>query len=236
MGIAGHAGPVAVIVIAIISCTASAQEKRNCDPKAGLVDGSCYIPRTVPWWKCEDETRLTSPERGVNPEQRQRIEQLSLTLFASRIPDYGPGAPKSSRSDLISRFGPPVSTKSEEVPNDPRDPSDTARLIRTTWEYRGLQIITFGELASPDQFWVDEGEISDGRVPLPYGLRIGQSISRWKRQLGQPNCIQGRPTYESHFGDGEDNWSFNPPLYQVVLFVDDAGTVRRIRWDHPPRH
>ena len=106
MGIVGDARQVAMILIAIISCPASAQEERNCDPKAGLVDGSYYIPRTAPWWKCEDEnTHMTSPERGVTPEQQQRLEKLSLTLFASNVPDYGPNAPKTSRLDLISRFG-----------------------------------------------------------------------------------------------------------------------------------
>ena len=172
-----------MILIAIISCPASAQEERNCDPKAGLVDGSCYIPRTAPWWKCEDEnTHMTSPERGVTPEQQQRLEKLSLTLFASNVPDYGPNAPKTSRLDLISRFGQPVSVKSTEVPRDPLDRADAVLWVVTTWEYRGLRITTLGEQTSPDQFWVDEA------------------------------------------------------LYRIVLFVDEAGKVPRIRWDHPPRH
>ncbi len=157
-------------------------------------------------------------------------------LFVSIEPGYGPNGPKISRSDLVSRFGQPASTESKEVSRDPRDPTDTELWILTTWEYPGLRITTLGEKVSPGRFWVDEGEISGTKAPLPYGVRVGQSIDRWRRQFGQPNCIDGRPTYESHFPHGEELWFFGPPYYQVVLFVDGAGKVQRIRWDHPPQH
>jgi hypothetical protein len=226
-----------MILIAIIPCPAVAHEARNCDPRAGLVDGSCYVPRSVPWWKCEDNTQLTLRQREVTSAQQQRLEKLSLTLFASTVPDYRPDAPGVSRGDIVALFGQPGSTESETLPLDPLgDPSDTQRWISTTWKFPGLKITTIGPQTSPDRFWVESGEISGAKVSLPYGVRVGQPIDRWKREFGQPNCIDGRPTYESHFPYGEELWFFGPALYRIVLFVDKAGKVRRISWDHPPTH
>jgi len=233
----GNPSKLAMILVAIISNPALAHEERNCDPRAGLVDGSCYVPRTVPWWTCEEDTQLNSRQREVTAAQQQRLEKLSLTLFASTVPDYRPDAPGASRSDMIALFGQPVGTMSEILPLDPLgDPSETERWIRITWKFAGVAITTIGPQSDPDRFWVDSGEISGAKVSLPYGVRVGQPVDRWKRQFGQPNCIYGHPTYESHFPYGEDAGLFGPPLYQIVLFVDKAGKVRRISWDHPPGH
>lgn len=228
---------IAVILLVAVSCPLLAEEERNCDPRAGLVDGSCYVePPRPPWWTCESNTY---DKQHATPEQQRRLENFGLGIFSPALPGYGPQDSKFTRSDLVKRFGQPLSTRSEERrPYDPYDPME----ILTSWEYRGFRIVTVASKPSPDVFWLEEGEIFDANVSLRDGVRIGQSIDRWTRQFGQPNCSQGVPPFSQrhlvydgqyYFACGKDKDVSCVATYQIELFLDGSGKVQRMRWSHP---
>jgi hypothetical protein len=226
----------ATILFVTVACPALAAAQRNCDPRAGLVDGSCVVVRPVPWWKCEDNTY--DKQRG-NPEQQRRLENFGLGIFSPELPGYGPQDFKFTRSALIKRFGQPLTTSSKE--RQPYDPSDPTEIL-TSWEYRGFRIVTVASKPSPDVLWLEEGEIFDAKVSLQYGVRIGQSIDRWTRQFGQPDCRQGIPPHSQrhveyagqyYFACGKDKDMPCVATYQIELYPDGAGRVQRIRWSHP---
>ena len=217
----------AMILFVAVSCPSLAAEERNCDPRAGLVDGSCYVePPHPPWWTCSENTNLTPQDLQVTAEQQRRLDDFGLSIFSPALPGYGRQDSKFTRSDLIKRFGQPLSTRSKErSPHDPTDPTE----IVTTWEYRGFRITTVASKPKPELFWLDEGEIFDAKVSLRYGVRVGQSIHRWVKQFGRPNCNQGVPRLsQRHLVYDRQYYSA-----QIELYLDGSGKVQRMRWSYP---
>jgi len=235
------AAMIALIVLVAVSCPVLAQDEPNCDPKAGLIDGSCVREPDVPWWTC-NRYMYRKPE--ATPEQLRRLENFGFGIF-SPIPGYGLAGPRFSRDDVIRRLGQPLSAKSRKVPRDPRDPTDKVLWDMTTWEYPGFRITTGAGPARPDRLWLEEAEIFGANVPLPHGVRIGQSIERWARQFGQPDCNHGGPqgserylvyTGEADYSPCENEFGGCLAIYQIDVFLDGSGRVRRIKWFHPEGH
>jgi hypothetical protein len=224
--------PIALCAIALLP--ALAEDERNCDPRAGLVDGSCYADRPQEaWWKCvEGDTYSTPQERDVTEEQLRRLEDLGLGIFSPELPGYGPEFTNFSSADLTRRFGRPLSSESRERrPYDPGDPME----ILTRWEYRGLRIVTVASKPKPDVLRVDRGEVFEANIALRHGVRIGQSIDLWEKQFGRANCSRGHPVYEGqyYFGCGRDKTISCVSTYRIELFLDGSGKVQRMAWDHP---
>jgi hypothetical protein len=224
---------IAMILLVAVSCPLSAAEERNCNPAVGLVDGTCHTePPRPAWWTCDADTYSTPQERQVTAEQQRRLEDFGLRIFSPALPGYGPQDFRFTRSAVIKRFGHPLSTRSRErLPYDPTDPME----IITTWEFSGFRITTVAGKPHPDVFQLDEGEAFDAKVPLRHGVRIGQSIDRWTRQFGRPNCSRGHPVYdgEYYFACGKNKDVSCVATYQIELFVDGAGKVQRMKWSHP---
>ena len=224
---------IAMILLVAVSGPVLAQEERNCDPQAGLVDGSCHVePPRPPWWTCDEDTYSTPQDRQVTAQQQHRLENFSLGIFSPALPGYGPQDSKFTRSDLIKRFGQPLSTRSKERrPYNPYDPME----ILTSWEYQGFRIVTVASKPSPEVFWLEEGEVFDAKISLRYGVRVGQSINRWVQQFGRPNCSQRHPVYDGqyYFACGRDLDFSCVATYQIELFLDGSGKVQRMRWSHP---
>lgn len=222
-----------MILLVAVSCPLSAAEMRNCDPAAGLIDGSCQAesPRR-PWWTCDADTYSTPQDRQVTAEQQRRLENFGLGIFSPALPGYGPQDFKFTRSALIKRFGQPLSTRSRE--RSPYDPTDPMEIV-TTWEYRGFRITTVASKPHPDVFQLEEGEVFDAKVALRHGVRIDQPIHLWTRQFGRPNCSQQHPVYdgEYYFACGKNRDVSCVATYRIELFLDDAGRVQRMRWSHP---
>lgn len=222
-----------MILLVTVSCPLSAAGERNCNPAAGLVDGACHIePPRPPWWTCDADTYSTPQDRQVTAEQQRRLEDFGLRIFSPALPGYGPQDFRFTRSAVIKRFGHPLSTRSRErLPYDPTDPME----ILATWEYRGFRITTVASKPHPDMFQLEEGEIFDANVPLRHGVRIGQSVDRWARQFGRPNCSQGHPVYdgEYYFACGKNKDVSCVATYRIELFLDASGKVQRMRWSHP---
>jgi hypothetical protein len=218
---------IAMILFVAVSCPLLAAEERNCDPRAGLIDGSCHVePPRPPWWTCSENTYLTPQELQVTAEQQRRLDEFGLSIFSPALPGYRRQDSRFTRSDLIKRFGQPLSTRSKErLPYDPTDPME----IVTTWEYRGFRITTVASKPNPEVFWLDEGEIFDARVSLRYGVRVGQSIHRWVKQFGRPNCSEGVPQH------GQRHLFYDSQYYsaQIELYLDPSGKVQRMRWSYP---
>jgi hypothetical protein len=227
-----------VLAIPIAVCTAAwlpalAEAERNCDPRAGLVDGSCVVePPRQAWWKCRGDTYSTPEERSVTTDQQRRLEDLGLGIFSPELPGYGPEFTNFSSADLTRRFGRPLSSESREKrPYDPGDPME----ILTRWEYRGLRIVTVASKPKPDVLRVERGEVFDANIALRHGVRIGQSIDLWAKQFGRADCSHGHPVYqgEHYFQCGRDKTISCVSTYRIELFLDGSGKVRRMAWDHP---
>jgi len=192
-----------------------------------------------PWWTCGENTYLTSEDRRVSDQQKRRLEDFGLGIFFPALPGYGPQDSKFTRSALMKRFGRPLRTRSgERLPYDPSDPIE----IATTWEYRGFRITTVARRPNPEVLWLDEGEIFDSKIPLRYGVRVGQPIHQWTQRFGRPNCNLGVPPHsqrhlvydgEYYFACGEDKDVSCVATYQVELYLDGSGRVQRMRWSHP---
>jgi len=196
-------------------------------------------PTNKPWWTCDEDTYLTPEDRRVSAQQLRRLEDFGLGIFSPALPGYGRQDSKFTRSDLIKRFGPPLSTRSvERLPYDPSTPME----VVTAWEYSGFRITTVASKPNPEELWIDEGEIFDATVSLRYGVRIGQSIQQWARQFGRPNCIQGVPPFSQrhlvydgqyYFACGKDKSVPCVATYQIELYLDGSGKVNSMRWSHP---
>jgi hypothetical protein len=176
-------------------------------------------------------------ELQVTAKQRSRADDFGLRIFSPELPGYGPTYFTFTRSNLLKRFGQPLRTKSRErLAYDPGDPME----ILTTWEYRGFRITTRASKPKPDEVQLEEGEIFGANISLRYGVRIGQTIDRWVRQFGQPNCSERHLAneeefhlvYESDYSPCGRNTTCDGP-YQVDMFLDGSGKVKSIKWSYP---
>jgi hypothetical protein len=234
---------IAIILFVTVSYPVLAEEERNCDPRAGLTDGSCYIRPEAPWWQCKKDTYYKQP---VTPEQQQRLENFGLDLFSPKASASDRVDRTLSRSDLIKRFGRPLGTRSKKVPRNQQDPYDKGIWEVTTWEYPGFRITTAADESTPDTVWIEDGEVFDAKVSFGHGVRVGQSIERWARQFGRPECRDGVPPFSqdrlayqwesNYFACTEDKAYRCAGAYQVELYLDASGEVRRMTWSHAPMH
>jgi hypothetical protein len=232
---------IAIILYMTLSGSLLAEEVKNCNPGTGHVDSLCSAEPSSTWWKCEG----WPPEdrQQITAEEKHRLETFALEIFSPKLPGYGPGYSSAiPRNVLIKRFGQPLSTKSiERNAYDPGDPME----IVTTWEYPGFRITTIASKPKPDMLGIEWGQIFGANVSLRYGVRIGQPIDRWVKQFGQPKCSEGHSANEKeiHLVYEQEGELFIPSIedksmslletYQIDLFLDGSGKVKRLSWSHP---
>jgi hypothetical protein len=184
------------------------------------------------WWKCRGGTDSRPKERKASADQERRLSDFGLGIFSPELPGYGAEFTTFSRTDLTRRFGPPLSTESTE--RRPRGATEPMEIL-TNWQYRGFKIVTVASKSNPDALTVERGEVFDAKVALRHGVRVGQPIDLWVRQFGRPGCRNGHLVYrgEHRFACGRDKASTCVSTYRIELFLDGAGRVRLIAWDHP---
>lgn len=223
------------VALALVFIQARADEdKPNCDPRVGLVDGSCYhepSERELPWWTCE---RYMYRKPEPTKRQLQLLKEFGSGIFSPGFYVDGFPGPRFSRDEVAKRFGRPLGTKSKEVPRDPQDPYDKGKWEMTTWDYPGFRITTGAEMTARDKLWLENGEVFGPNVRLLHEVRVGQSIERWAARFGQPDCStegpQGTERYFVYAGETDK------AMYEVHLFADRSGKVKRIKWFHPEGH
>src|SRR5882672_2942708 len=158
---------IAIILFVAVSRPVLAEEERNCDPRAGLTDGSCYLRPEAPWWKCQRDSYYVPP---TTPDQQRRLKDFGLGRFFPKAPGPDRMDDKLLRSDLIKWFGRPLRSSSKKVRANPQDPYDKALRVITTWEYPGFRITTAAEESNPDIVWIDGGMGAPIRTPgVPRG-------------------------------------------------------------------
>jgi hypothetical protein len=187
-----------------------------------------------PWWECGGENLGAN----VTPEQQRRLVASGRERF-SLTPGDGPGRRWYSAADVLKRFGKPDLTRNDTVVFRAMTPDEKDHVILvTSWDYPGFRILTGAAPARPAVLWIRSVEVFDARVALLHGLRVGQSIDQWERELGRPECdelVSGRSSALS------DSWtadyfacapgeSCREENYNLALEIDAGGAVTKVIW------
>jgi hypothetical protein len=188
-----------------------------------------------PWWNCD---AWPPEERHIPSEkQKQQLIAFSTGIFSPELP----GDPSSylTHNDLVKRFGRPLTvTSKERLAYDPGDPKE----IVSIWKYPGFSITMVAFKTSPDKMSIEEGEISGKNVPLLFNLRIGQSIERWAKTFGKPDCSGSQAIKNEEFtllyeSDGNNYIPCSEGScfisYAIRITVDTNGKVKRMHWSYP---
>ena len=172
---------------------------------------------------------------GQTNEQRQRLDLLAYEIFEPPVPTLEYQYVRVSANALFKRFGKPkITSEALERHRDP-NPGAPAMIEALTWDFSGMVMDVTAYPPSvnhdPKKISINRIEITSSRYKLQNRLEVGQPISKFISQLGNPNSRdKSSMSYlvEDHKETGPSVYEVT--AYQIEMALDEDDIVRRITW------